>query len=59
MDALSSSPNSNLAVEVNAAEGLRIRCEPSSIRLEYLLSFVDTDEYFWYVPRLLSAHQYC
>ena len=55
MDALSSFPNSNLAVEVNAAEGLRIRCEPSSIRLEYLLSFVDTDDHFWYAPRFLCA----
>lgn len=54
MDALSTSPNSNLAVEVNAAEGLRIRCEPSSIRLEYLLSFVDTDDHFW-VPADLVA----
>jgi len=39
--------SSGSAVEVNAAEGVRVRCEASFARLEYLLSFVDIDDFFW------------
>jgi len=39
--------SSGSAGEVNAAEGVRVRCEASFARLEYLLSFVDIDDFFW------------